>query len=91
MISPLIGAYLVTRFGGMTTEGIRPLYYIQFAGYGLVFLLIATQLREPKRKLLTRTSRVSFVADFRQLFEGKGHLFRWIALAAFTALPMAMF
>jgi MFS family permease len=49
MISPLVGAYLVTVFGGMTVEGIRPLYYLQFAGYGLVFLLVVVQLREPQQ------------------------------------------
>ena len=48
MISPILGAYLVTAFGGLNVEGVRSLYYIQFVGYGLIFLFIATQLREPR-------------------------------------------
>jgi len=92
MASPLIGAYLVTRFGGMTVEGIRPLYYIQFVGYGLVFLLVAAQLREPRRKRLARgETRLRFVADFRHLFQTGRHLRRWLALTALTQLPMALF
>jgi len=91
MLSPLIGAFLITRFGGMTTEGMRPLYYVQFVGYGLVFLLVASQLREPKRVLLEGTHRADFLADFGDLFRGERQLFRWAALAATTALPMAMF
>ena len=92
MISPLIGAYLVTVFGGMTVDGIRPLYYLQFAGYGLVFLLVVAQLREPKREQLAGAETgFGFVSDFRHLFEGRGDLWRWIAISALTTLPMALF
>ena len=92
VVSPLVGAYLVTVFGGMTVEGIRPLYYFQFAGYGLVFLLVIAQLREPQRgRLAEAEARSGFVADFRHLFEGRGNLRRWIAISALTSLPMAVF
>jgi hypothetical protein len=92
IISPLISAYLVTLFGGMTVEGIRPLYYIQFAGYGLIFLLVVAQLREPQREQLADAkTRGGFVADFRHLFEGREDLRRWIAISALTSLPMALF
>jgi len=92
MISPLISAYLVTVFGGMTVEGIRPLYYLQFAGYGLIFLLVVAQLREPQREQLADAeTRFGFIADFRHLFEGRENLRRWIAISALTSLPMALF
>jgi MFS family permease len=92
MISPLVSAYLVTFFGGMTVEGIRPLYYLQFAGYGLIFLLLVIELREPRRvRLAHADTRFGFVADFRDLFKGKENLRRWIAISALTSLPMAMF
>jgi MFS family permease len=91
-ISPLASAYLVTFFGGMTVEGIRPLYYLQFVGYGLVFLLVVFQLREPQRvELAGVKTRFGFVADFRHLFEARADLRRWIAIAVLTSLPMAMF
>jgi len=92
MISPLVSAYLVTVFGGMTVEGIRPLYYLQFVGYGLVFLLVVVQLREPQREQLADVETgFGFIADFRHLFEGRGDLRRWIAVSTLTALPMALF
>jgi MFS family permease len=92
MISPLVGAYLVTAFGGITVEGIRPLYYLQFAGYGLVFLLVAVQLREPQEgQLADAENRFGFIADFRHLFEGRRNLRRWIAISALTSFPMALF
>jgi MFS family permease len=92
MISPLVSAYLVTVFGGMTVEGIRPLYYLQFAGYGLIFLLVVVQLREPQREpLVDVDTGFGFIADFRHLFEGRGDLLRWIAISTLTAFPMALF
>jgi MFS family permease len=92
MIAPLIAAYLVTLFGGMTVEGIRPLYTIQFIGYGLVFLLVVLQLREPQReRLVAPRTRRGILTDFRRLFEGRQGLGRWIAISALTSLPLAMY
>jgi len=101
MIAPLVAAPLVTAFGGLTTEGIRPLYYIRFAGYALIFLFVAAQLREPKRASVARASASpDFIGDFKQLFErrdtsnGKGSeaalLRRWLIVASLTWFPMAM-
>jgi MFS family permease len=91
LISPLVGAYLVTVFGGMTVEGIRPLYVLQFAGYGLIFIFVAIQLREPQEGQLAGESRFSFIADFRQLFEGRRDLWKWIVISALGSFPMALF
>jgi MFS family permease len=92
MVAPLVAAYLVTLFGGMTVEGIRPLYTIQFVGYGLVFLLVALQLREPQRERLAAPgTRLGFFVDFRRLFEGRRDLGRWLAISALTSLPLAMY
>ena len=92
MISPLIAASLITAFGGMTVEGIRPLFYVRAVGYSVVFLLVARKLREPQLKRHAGADGPwGFVADFRQLFVGRPELRRWIAISALNALPMAMF
>ena len=91
IVAPLVAARLVTAFGGMTAQGIRPLYYIRFAGYGLVFLFIAAQLREPGRERLGRARGPSgFVKDFGQLFRRELPLRRWLLVSALTGVPMAM-
>lgn len=92
MIAPMIAAVLVSRFGGMTSEGIRPLYYIQAAGYGLVFAFVAAQLRTPDvAEGDGAARRRSFVEGFRYLFRGRGDLWRWVALVSITGLPTAVF
>lgn len=91
MITPLAAAPLVTAFGGMTAEGIRPLYHIRFVGYGLVFLFVAAQLREPRRvRMAEARADPGFIGDFKQLFEGGGPLRRWMMISSLTWLPMAM-
>jgi len=90
-LSPLIAAALVTKFGGLTTEGLRPLYYLQFAGYGLILLYVAARLREPVRLNLTdEKGRVGILGDFRRVFKDAPHLKRWIVVACLSQLPLAM-
>jgi len=90
-LSPMIAAVLVTRFGGLTAQGLRPLYYIQFAGYGLILLYVTGRLQEPVRpKLTEERDRVGVLRDFRRIFQNAPHLKRWIAVACLSQLPFAM-
>ena len=91
LIAPLIAAHLVTLYGGLNAQGIRPLYYLRFAGYGLVLVFVAVQLREPRRVHGVKAGAdPGFIGEFKQLFEGGGPLWRWVIVASLTGLPMAM-
>ena len=91
LIAPLIAALLINAFGGLTVEGIRPLYYVRFIGYGLVLLFLAVQLREPERVRTTgAVANPGFLGSFRKLFEGHTILGRWLVISSLTSLPMAM-
>ena len=37
LIAPIIAAILITKFGGLNAEGIRPLFFLQALGFMLVF------------------------------------------------------
>ena len=91
LLAPLIAAPLVTTFGGLTSTGIRPLYSIRFAGYVLVFGFLAFFMREPDRPLAEmRKTRLSFLKDFKRIFESSGPLKRWTVVSSITLFPMAM-
>jgi MFS family permease len=91
MIAPLVAAWLVTASGGLTVEGIRPLYYIRFVGYVLVFLFVAAQLKELRATgRAEAVAKPGFIGDFKQLFKGEGHLKKWLIIASLTWFPMAM-
>jgi MFS family permease len=103
LVAPLAAAPVVTAFGGLAVEGIRPLYYLCFVGYVLILLFVAAQLREPER---APSAHSGFVSGFRQLFQGKSPsngkgsadcrqsaaapLRRWLVVASLTWFPMAM-
>jgi MFS family permease len=89
MIAPLLAAPLVTRYGGLTVEGLRPLYNVRFLGYGLVFLFVAAQLREV-RVGTTMEATPGFIGGFRHLFGGSNPLRKWLIISSLTTLPMAM-
>ena len=89
MVAPLVAAPLVTAFGGMTMEGIRPLYAIRFIGYTLVFLLVATRLTDVTNGSRT-VSSPGLRQEIRQLFEGSAPLRKWVVISSTTYLPMAM-
>ena len=90
-LSPMIAAVLVTRFGGLGAQGLRPLYYIQFAGYGLIMLYVAVRLKGPVRlNLADEEDRTGILGDFRRLFKNAPHLKRWIVVACLSQLPLAM-
>jgi MFS family permease len=91
LLAPLIAAPLVTAFGGLTAQGIRPLYGMRFGGYILIFVFLAFQLKELERPLRgKRKSKLHFLEDFRKLFRSPKPLKRWIFVSSFTMLPMAM-
>jgi MFS family permease len=44
VITPLIAAWLISQFGGLHVEGIRPLYAVQTFIFIVIFILLLTQL-----------------------------------------------
>jgi Na+/melibiose symporter-like transporter len=89
MVAPLLAAPVVTAFGGMTLEGIRPLYAIRFVGYGLVFLFVATRLTDV-RDDREEDVEPGLVGGFKQLLEGSSPLRKWVIISSLTYLPAAM-
>ena len=95
---PMIAALIVTNFGGITIEGIRPLYYIQLALALFLFLFVVVKLQTPSAKSTEsrnapKLKRNSFIQDFIEMFKGEKHLKKWLILqtifwfSQFFAMP----
>lgn len=92
VLAPLLAAVLVTSLGGINAQGMRPLYYLRFAGYAVLFVAVAATLREPQlRHRLQGAAAGGIFKEARQIFAGRPALWRWIAVSTLSALPMAMF
>ena len=71
LISPILAAFLVNSFGGLTVDGIRPLFFIRLAGliivYGYVYLKLHS---EPP--VTRETKSLGFFSDFKEVLHTGG-------------------
>jgi len=78
-LAPLIAAYLVVAFGGISAEGIRPLFLIQVAALVPLAIFIYLQLAEAgNAKGKIKNGAKTFLKDFSELFENAKGLKRFI-------------
>jgi MFS family permease len=89
MAAPMVGAWLVTAFGGVNVEGIRPLFFICMAGVIATFFLVLTQLSNRDWRVSSRTG-LSFIHDFSQLFKRGRNLKRMLIIASLTGMEMGV-
>ncbi len=89
MVAPLVAAPLITAFGGMNAEGLRPLYYARFVGYGIVLLFVAVQVTDV-RTTSKETINAGLVEGLKQLLGEDHRLRKWIIISSLTSLPMAI-
>jgi MFS family permease len=87
--APMLGAWLVTAFGGVNISGIRPLFFISLAGIIATFFLILAHLSN-RRWGGQNQSKASFFRDLLEVFK-KGHnLKRWLIIGSISELPWSM-
>jgi len=93
LLSPTIAAILVTWFGGINMEGIRPLYWIQFTSRVLLFIYLALKLTEVARPGL-EAKKTNPLEGFREVFRQGTATKRWllfISLNMFTGSMLIPF
>jgi MFS family permease len=89
MAEPMVGAWLVTIFGGVNAGGIRPLFFFGAVITGITFMVIWTWLSEKKGRI-GKGVRPSLFRDLHQVMKEGQHLHRWLIISFLNALPMAM-
>ena len=92
-VAPLAAAVIVTHFGGITADGIRPLYALQLGLAVVVVLAIAVWLQPPSGaasdapRASVRGGR-GFLQDFRDVFAGERYLTRYLVMSAIRSIGM---
>jgi MFS family permease len=89
MAGPMIGAWLVTLFGGVNTRGIRPLFFLSLIITMSTFGIILTQLSN-KNWRKGRTTQSNLFRDIHQVLKEGRYLKRWLVITAVTQMPLAM-
>jgi len=86
LVSPIVGAAIIAMFGGMGVDGIRPLYYIQLAGFLLVLFIVWKIFDSPRRRDAPQAT--SFVSGMREVLEQGDLVWKWIIYICFSTIPM---
>jgi MFS family permease len=89
MAGPMLGAWLVTLFGGVNASGIRPLFFVSALITAFTFVVIWTQL-SAKQEKSRRRSRPHIFHDLHQVLKEGRHLNRWLIISAVNSAPLAM-
>jgi MFS family permease len=89
IVGSMLGALLVTTFGGVSVRGIRPLFFVALAGTIVTFLFIYFQLSN--HSWVKRSEfRPSFFKDITQVLKQGHHLKRWLVIVSVGSLPLGM-
>jgi len=89
MAGPMLGAWLVTTFGGVNASGIRPVFFFSLIITACTFIVVWTQLSDKKWRIATLT-KPNIFRDLHQVMKGGHHLKRWLLIASVNQVPQAM-
>lgn len=68
LIAPILAAIVVAEFGGLTAEGIRPLFFLQAAGFVLVFAF-AYRFYFDLRRARASPQHMGFARSIQEVFK----------------------
>ena len=89
LAAPIAAAWIVSISGGINVAGVRPLYAVQVAIYGLIFVLLGSVLRDPPTAQRSQGRR-RILADFVDILRQRPDVVRVMFMLALMELPWSM-
>jgi len=89
IVTPLLGAWLISLFGGMGVRGIRPLYAVQLLIFVGIFVLLLTRLPSSQAGSTSGDGR-HVLSDFVQVFKHGPDVVRLVLVMSLMELPWAI-
>jgi len=90
IVAPIPAALLIDYFGGLTVQGIRPMYYIRFIGLAIIYGYVYMKLDSVPPAPRPKGEKVNFLRDIREVFsEGEG-LKAFLVVSALGSFIMGM-
>ena len=88
LIAPIIAAFIITLFGGLSVRGIRPLYWLEVIGLLASSIIIFRFFRDPVRD---RSENVSSLREeMKRVFNEGVMVKRWLFYIVVSTLPIYM-
>ena len=86
IVAPLLAAWLISQFGGISVEGIRPLFAVQALIFVAILLLLLTRLSTAHAHRGSR-GRQPVLSSFAQIFQQGPDVVRLLLVMGLTELP----
>ena len=86
ILTPLLAAWLISQFGGISIEGVRPLYAVQTLVFVAMFVLLLTQLSPSHARGASGDGR-HVLTSFVQVFEQGPDVVRLMLVMGLMELP----
>jgi len=88
LLAPILAALIITNFGGISVQGIRPLYWISVVAGIVLLLFLLIYLQEIGRQ--NPPSGSGFFEGYREVFRKGSALKRWIAFSVVSSFSAGM-
>jgi len=88
IFAPTIGGIIVHLFGGISVQGIRPLFYIQLVGFSVISLYVAINLEDVETRGTFQASEL--IGHYREMFQTGENLGRFAFIQALGAATWGM-
>jgi MFS family permease len=85
LFAPVVAAYLITKFGGMNQEGIRPLFGISAVGILIAMTIVYLYLFNPIEPM---KKEESILEGFINVFKEGTMVGRWLLYTTISTIPM---
>lgn len=86
IVSPLIAAWVITTFGGLNENGIRPLYIFQIIGMVLIFIFVLLKFEDPLA--CSRAVSEGFVENIRIALSKGSNVKVWTIFTSLSTFSM---
>lgn len=82
IFTPIIASAIVIAFGGISAQGIRPLYTIQMFLTLIIAVFVAFTMKSPRDQPATKkaSNGMNLIEGFRELFKGEKGLKKWTVI-----------
>ncbi|MEM2922171.1 MAG: MFS transporter, partial [Candidatus Bathyarchaeia archaeon] len=96
LLAPMVAAFIVTAYGGINVQGIRPLFFLQLISTILVIVFTFLTLEEMRVHTTTiskydQEANIGGLIDsFRDLFKGSKGLIEWVILMGIWRFEMSI-
>jgi MFS family permease len=86
IVTPLLAAWLISKFGGISVEGIRPLFAVQALIFVTILLLLLTRLSRTQAQRGS-ADRHRIPSSFAQVFQQGPDVVRLLLVMGLTEIP----